>query len=162
MQVRPIATTVGMLRSIASCILAKEYEVIGMRQDARGFTLVELMTVIVIIGVLSAIGIPSYKGTVDKAKTEACKANRRILSTAVATYYLEHSTYYKLDSVGNPRDEVIEVADLTDYVENAEELKCPAGGNYTIIPGNDGKASSVVICCDHEGHGDFVVFGTSD
>jgi len=134
-----------------------------MRQDQRGFTLVELMVVIVIIGVLSAIGIPSYTGAVDRAKVGACNANRRMLSTAVAAYYLDHSTYYKLDSAGHPTNQVIGIGDLAQYIENAEAMKCPGGGDYTIVlTSGDGKVSDVVIRCDHEGHGDFRVFGTTE
>lgn len=134
-----------------------------MGQDKRGFTLIEMMVVIVIIGVLSKIAIPSYTRAVDRAEVGACKANRRILSTAVATYYIDHSTCCKLDSAGNPTDEVIGIADLVEYVENAEALTCPAGGNYTIIlAGGDDKASNAAIRCDHDGHGDFRVFGTTE
>jgi type IV pilus assembly protein PilA len=134
-----------------------------MGQDQRGFTLIEMLVVIVIIGVLSKMAIPSYTRAVDRAEVGACKANRRILSTAAATYYMDHSTYYKLDSAGNPTDEVIGIANLVEYVENAKALTCPAGGNYTIVlTASNGKASSAVIRCDHDGHGDFGVFGTTE
>ncbi|HHY16402.1 MAG TPA: hypothetical protein GX521_10050 [Firmicutes bacterium] len=122
-----------------------------------------MLVVIVIIGVLSKIAIPSYTSAVDRAEVGACKANRRILSTAAATYYIDHSTCYRLDSAGNLTDQVIGISDLAVYVENAEDLRCPAGGDYTIIlTGSDGKASSVAIRCDHDGHGDFGVFGTTE
>lgn len=134
-----------------------------MGQDQRGFTLIEMMVVIVIIGVLSKMAIPSYTRAVDRAEVGACNANRRILSTAVATYYIDHSTCYKLDSAGNPTDQVVAISDLAEYVENAEAMKCPGGGDYTIVlTSGDGKVSDVVIRCDHEGHGDFRVFGTTE
>jgi len=54
-----------------------------MKRDQRGFTLMELMIVIVIIGVLAAIGVPAYKNYVTEAKESACNANRNTIATAL-------------------------------------------------------------------------------
>ena len=53
-----------------------------MKRDQRGFTLMELMIVIVIIGVLAAIGVPAYKNYVTESKNNACAANKRTIETA--------------------------------------------------------------------------------
>jgi len=42
---------------------------------SKGFTLIELLVVIALIGILAAIGIPTFQGFQQKAKTNACKAN---------------------------------------------------------------------------------------
>jgi len=47
-----------------------------MLRNQKGFTIMELMIVIVIIGVLAAIGVPAYKSMTDRARKTACEANR--------------------------------------------------------------------------------------
>jgi len=91
-----------------------------MLRNQKGFTLMELMIVIVIIGVLAAIGVPSYKNYVNKAKEGTCQANRRSLQTAVGLYYAENTSY--------PGS----VDALSAYIDNAADLKCPSSGTYSI------------------------------
>ena len=59
------------------------------KKNQKGFTLVELMVVVVIIGILVAIAIPVYNNTLANAKEKADKANVRIIEGAVAMYLSE-------------------------------------------------------------------------
>ncbi|MEZ9697976.1 pilin [Vibrio sp. 10N.261.46.E12] len=63
------------------------------RTNQKGFTLIELMIVIAIIGVLSAIAVPQYQSYI--AKSEAVSALASITShrTNVETYVLENGTF---------------------------------------------------------------------
>lgn len=55
-------------------------------RNKKGFTLVELMVVVVIIGILVAIAIPVYNNTQTAAKAKACSANIRIMEGAVQMF----------------------------------------------------------------------------
>lgn len=55
-----------------------------LRKNKKGFTLVELMVVVVIIGILTAIAIPVYMNVSNSAKQNACDSNMDSLRTAVA------------------------------------------------------------------------------
>lgn len=56
----------------------------GFKKNKKGFTLVELMVVVTIIGILTAIAVPVYNASQKKAKLNAHLANVRILMGAAA------------------------------------------------------------------------------
>jgi type IV pilus assembly protein PilA len=56
-------------------------------RNQKGFTLVELMVVVVIIGVLVAIAVPVYTNVTTKADRSAVMANLRTIDGAIMTYY---------------------------------------------------------------------------
>lgn len=64
-----------------------------MRSDSRGFTIIELLIVVVIIGILAAIAIPKFANTKEKAYLASMKADLRNLVTAEEAYLAEFYTY---------------------------------------------------------------------
>ena len=59
----------------------------------HGFTVIELLVVIIIIGILLAIAVPSYLGFRDRAADSSAKANVRAALPAVAAFYADNGAY---------------------------------------------------------------------
>lgn len=64
-----------------------------MIKNDKGFTLIELMVVVVILGILAAIAIPRFVDRRADAEDAAKAANIKILQTAVDMYYFELGDY---------------------------------------------------------------------
>ncbi|HTW73643.1 MAG TPA: type II secretion system major pseudopilin GspG [Steroidobacteraceae bacterium] len=63
------------------------------RDGARGFTLIEIMVVVVIIGLLAAMIVPRVVGNVDKARVAKAKQDIQSIETALTMYKLDNFTY---------------------------------------------------------------------
>ena len=72
-----------------------------IRRKETGFTLIELMIVVAIIGILAAIAIPNFMNYQCKAKQSEAKSNLGNIRTAEEAYYAEKNSYAEeLSDVG--------------------------------------------------------------
>jgi len=91
-----------------------------------GFTLLEIMIVVAIIGLLLAIAVPNWAKTRVRAQTDACIENLSQIETAKQLWGLEHGK----TTGDTPTDS--ELFGTSLYMK--EKPTCPAGGNYSIEP----------------------------
>ena len=64
-----------------------------MKRLNLGFTLIELMIVVVIIGILAAVGIPQYQNYVARAQVADGLSMATSIKTAISEYYSTHGKY---------------------------------------------------------------------
>lgn len=90
----------------------------------RAFTLVEVMVVVVIIGLLAAAGLPSYRHLTIRSKVTALENDLRQFSTAIQTYALQNGRW--------PADSDPQVAppELATSLPTNFGLPSPIGGVY--------------------------------
>ncbi len=105
-------------------------------RNAKGFTLIELMIVIAIIGILAAIAIPMYRAQTCKAKlTEVTNAMSNVAS-AISAYYNENG--YLPDSIGTI-DGIHDSLGATVNVSRVSAMSWTAGADAaTPKAGGDG------------------------
>lgn len=60
-------------------------------KSKKGFTLVELMIVVVIIAILVAVAVPIYRSVTSKARASTCADNRRQIKSQLSMYYMQHT-----------------------------------------------------------------------
>jgi type IV pilus assembly protein PilE len=61
--------------------------------NRRGFTLVELMIVVAVLGILAAIAVPMYRGYISTSKMAEAKANLETIRLLQEQYYADHRVY---------------------------------------------------------------------
>lgn len=64
-----------------------------MSNNQKGFTLIEVMVVIIILGLIAALVVPRITGRVDEAKVEATKIQMKAVKDALEQYKLDNGIY---------------------------------------------------------------------
>ncbi|MEI7539594.1 MAG: prepilin-type N-terminal cleavage/methylation domain-containing protein [Candidatus Saccharibacteria bacterium] len=101
----------------------------GIKKDS-GFTIVELLVVIVVIGILAAITIISYTGVTARAKTSQSQSNAQSAQTVAEAYNADTGSYPPT------------AAAFSSTVVNGINLTTKLPANMVIVPGVGGTAGA--------------------
>ncbi|MCL5875816.1 MAG: prepilin-type N-terminal cleavage/methylation domain-containing protein [Candidatus Dependentiae bacterium] len=114
-----------------------------MENLKKGFSLIELMVVVAIIGLLSMIAVPSFGRYLAKAKRAEAYLNLNSIYSAEKAYWAEHGTYSKTlmgeNSLG--------------WQPEKRGANQPAYYAYTLSPNEDGNGFIALATGDIDGDG---------
>ena len=113
--------------------------------DRRGFTIIELLVVVVIIGILAAIAIPKFAMTKDKARMASVKSDLRNTMTAEEAYFADYSTFGTLSQIQTNSNYSLSTG-------NAGTVT-PAANGYTATVSNATITSGITQCSVQSGAG---------
>lgn len=122
-------------------------------RQQRGFTLIEIMVVIVILGILAAIMAPNIIGRIDDAQIVKARADIQAMETALTLYRLDNfsypSTEQGLDALTTrPADPNIRNWKPGGYIKRVK--KDPWGNTYLYLnPGTKGEID--IYTLGHDG-----------
>ena len=118
-------------------------QTIRKRLNQKGFTLVELMVVIAILGVLAAIAIPKFNESTAKANTARIQADLRTLDSALVQYQADGGV------VDNGLSASKDDSELQKYMTTKlSKLKAPKGDYYTVgkkAPANNAEPAIYAV-----------------
>jgi type IV pilus assembly protein PilE len=105
-------------------------------KNRKGFTLVELMIVVAIVGILASVAIPSYQGSVIKSRRSDATGALFIMSNKMEQFFTENNTYVGATAVaGDSTDHfavTITAQNATTYALKATPVGTDACGFLTL------------------------------
>jgi type IV pilus assembly protein PilA len=107
-----------------------------LRKKDKGFTLIELMIVVAIIGILAAIAIPNFLRYQAKTKQSEAKTNLGAIFTSQVTYFGEEDTYANISNIGWAPEGTTRYA-YTMTTADADSFTAEAEGNIDADSATD-------------------------
>jgi general secretion pathway protein G len=108
-----------------------QHLIIEEEQKDRGFTLVELLIVIVILGILATVTVFAVRGITDQGQENACKATGKTFEVAIEAYYAQYG------SATNPTGPILVSAELLRSYDAAGDVQIVAGDPSTVAFSGD-------------------------
>ncbi len=104
-------------------ILPNIWNVDGMNRIRRGFTLVEIMITVLIIGILLSIAVPQWVRAREQTRTRSCLRNLTEIDNAKSRWAMEN----RQGGTASPTE-----AEIAPIFIRTQMPICPSGGTYTI------------------------------
>jgi type IV pilus assembly protein PilE len=113
----------------------------------KGFTLVELVIVIVIVGILSIVAVPIYRGYSRKSMTTEGKALLGVIQLSERAYFAENASYLGLETTDFNEELDIDVRSNKYFTTFTVSSNGKTGDNarYTAITTGNGGASGISL-----------------
>ena len=116
----------------------------------RAFSLIELLVVVALIGILSAVGIVSYSGYTKSAKQKNAELSLNTINLGLQEYKSSFGSYYDGASTCNAGSSAKIVADVLDGQDNLTDQDfqfciSPSGSNYTITAKNPSTGCQISL-----------------
>ena len=106
-------------------------------RNNRGFTLIEMLVVVTIIGIVAAIVVPTLLNVIDRSRQSSTMADIRTLGTALERYAFDHHRYPIVDNMAALRGEL-----EPDYIK---KLPLKDGWSHPFVYEVDTKGSTYTI-----------------
>jgi len=141
--------------------------VITKSKQSAGFTLVEILIVVAVIGLLSALLLPAFSRARETARRTSCAGNLHQIGLALRQYATDYNNRYPVryaDSGLDSRKNNWRVQ-LFPYARNAEVFRCPSNPNNnqsaTVTTPANGVDINVSYACNYNSAG-LGAFGNND
>jgi len=115
------------------------------RDGEEGFTLIELMVVVLIIAILIAIAIPTFLGARERAQNRAAQSDLRNALTAEKTFYTDKEAYaaQATDVDANGKADLVDIEPSLNWTDNTQKDYITVVQGHAVVANADGSAVCV-------------------